>query len=660
MQAETELFGCAVSGHPQELFEDVAWDTYCPVARLGEHVGETVVTCGLVVEQRTHHQITGEPMKFLTLPDWTGMVETDLFADLQELRAGDRAASGARGRIESRAVRERAGLFVASGAGGKAEAKATTHQWKAFALIVPHRYDENPTMTKVVPSSPSSADSYWLTRFVLLRLLGCVYAVAFLVAAEQILPLIGSHGLQPVHSYLERVQNTLGSPTAGFVRLPSLFWFDHSDAALQLTAWVGFALSCVVVAGYANAIVMGLLWALYMSFVHVGQDWYGYGWEIQLLETGFLAIFLCPPLDGRPFSKRAPPVVVFWLFRWLIFRIMLGAALIKLRGDSCWRDLTALYYHFETQPIPGPLSRWFDFLPHWILKAGVLFNFLAELIAPWFAFYPRIARRVAGVVIVLFQFSLILSGNLSFLNWLTIVPALACFDDGFWAKLLPRALVNRATTAAAAAQPCPPMQHTALAVAVIIGLLSVQPVINMISPLQVMNTSFDPLDLVNTYGAFGTVGRERLNVVFEGTDAELPDARAVWKGYRYQALPVALDKRPPQIAPYQPRLDWQMWFAAMSTPNQYPWTLNLVWKLLHNDPGALSLFGGNPFPEKPPHYIRATLYHYEFVRPGTPEGNWWKREELGLWLPPLSASDPRLLNFLQLAGWLEETNAVSP
>src|SRR5208282_3063504 len=187
-----------------------------------------------------------------------------------------------------------------------------------------------------------------------------------------------------------------------------------------------------------------------------------------------------PLLDGRPFPKRAPPRVVLWLFRWLIFRIMLGAALIKLRGDPAWRNLTALYYHFETQPIPNPLSRWFHFLPRVILKAGVLFNFLAELIAPWFAFYPRIARRIAGVILVLFQFTLILGGNLSFLNWLTIVPALACFDDGFWAKLLPRALVNRATTAAAAAQPSRPMRVAAWTVAAMVGMLSVQPVANMI------------------------------------------------------------------------------------------------------------------------------------------------------------------------------------
>ena len=216
--------------------------------------------------------------------------------------------------------------------------------------------------------------SYWLTRFMILRLLGIVYAVAFLLAINEIVPLIGSDGLLPLDLYLNRVSNALGSTWDGFLRLPSIFWYVHSDAALVIAAWIGFILSCVVIAGYANVPLLTVLWLLYMSFVHVGQEWYGYGWEIQLTETGFLAIFLCPLLDMRPFPKRAPPVLIIVLFRWLIFRLMLGAGLIKIRGDEVWRNGTALYYHFETQPIPGPLSRWFNFLPHTILKAGVWFN----------------------------------------------------------------------------------------------------------------------------------------------------------------------------------------------------------------------------------------------------------------------------------------------
>lgn len=493
--------------------------------------------------------------------------------------------------------------------------------------------------------------TYWLTRFVILRLLGGVYAVAFLIAINQIVPLIGEQGLTPVNIYLKRISQALGSDGAGFMRLPSVFWLWHSDAALLTISWMGLALACFVIAGYANALMLTVLWILYMSIVHVGQEWYGYGWEIQLTETGFLAIFLCPLLDWRPFPRYAPPMPVIVLFRWLIFRIMLGAGLIKLRGDEIWRNATALYYHFETQPIPGPLSRWFHFLPHTMLKLGVWFNHLGELVAPWFVFGPRVARNVAGVIIVLFQFNILLSGNLSFLNWLTIVPALACFDDGFWSRLLPLGLVRKAQAAAEASEESKPMLTTAWVVAVIIALLSIQPAINMLSPGQIMNTSFDPLDLVNTYGAFGTVGKERLNVVFEGTTDNDSTDNANWKPYIYKGLPVLLDKRPPQIAPYQLRLDWQMWFASMSAPDEYPWTFNLGWKLLHNDKAAISLFAVNPFAKKPPRYIRAVLYRYSFAEPGK-QHLWWKRTRIAIWLPAMSINDQQLIDFLKGQGWI--------
>jgi hypothetical protein len=508
-------------------------------------------------------------------------------------------------------------------------------------------------LSRMVNPAPGTRPTYWLTRFLILRLLGLIYAVAFGVAIHQIVPLIGANGLLPVGMFLDRVSESLGSRSAGFLRLPSLFWFGHSDAILLTTAWIGLLLSCVVVAGYANSILLAVLWFLYMSFVHAGQDWYGYGWEIQLLETGFLAIFLCPLLDMRPFPKRAPPIAIIQLFRWLTFRIMLGAGLIKIRGDDVWRNGTALYYHFETQPLPGPLSRWFHFLPRGILKTGVWYNFLAELVAPWFIFWPRIARQIAGSVILLLQVILLVSGNLSFLNLLTIVPALACFDDGFWSKILPRKFVNRATNAVNRAEPSRPMMITSWVITIIIAILSIQPTFNILSPRQIMNTSFDPLDLVNTYGAFGSVGRERLNVIFEGTNDDVPDEKANWKAYTYKGLPVALNKRPPQVAPYQLRLDWQMWFASMSTADEYPWTLNLVSKLLHNDSDAVGLFASNPFPDKPPHFVRAVLYRYSFATPGNPEGRYWNREPIAdNWIPAMSMNDPRLIEFLKGYGWL--------
>jgi len=295
----------------------------------------------------------------------------------------------------------------------------------------------------------TGGNNYWLTRFVILRLLGFVYAVAFFVAARQLVPLIGAHGLTPATQFLASVETELGSRTAGMEHLPTLFWFDVSDQSLSILSWIGLALSLIVLGGYANAILLALLWAMYMSIVHVGQIWYGYGWETQVLETGFLAIFLCPLLDPRPFPARPPPLLVIWLFRWLGFRIMIGAGLIKLRGDPCWRDLTCLYYHYETQPIPNPISRYLHFAPHWFHKFGTAWNHFIELIVPWFSFGPRMARHVAGVLLISFQITLIMSGNLSFLNYVTIVPFLACLDDTLLCRVLPRALVSQAQEAAA-------------------------------------------------------------------------------------------------------------------------------------------------------------------------------------------------------------------
>ncbi|HTF27893.1 MAG TPA: lipase maturation factor family protein, partial [Flavitalea sp.] len=266
-------------------------------------------------------------------------------------------------------------------------------------------------------------------------------------------------------------------------------------------------------------------------------------------------------------------------------------------------------------------------------------NHLAELIAPCFVFWPRLARQIAGSVIIIFQVVLIISGNLSFLNWLTIVPTLACFDDRFWTRLLPRFLVRKAETAAAAAVISKPMITSSRVLAVVIGILSIQPVSNMLSSRQIMNTSFDPLDLVNTYGAFGTVEKERMNLVFEGTMDDEPNEQADWKPYIYKGLPVLPDNPSPQVAPYQLRLDWQLWFAAMSTSDEYPWTLNLVSKLLHNDPGALSLLAQNPFPDQPPKFIRVVRYHYSFAKPGNSKDLWWNRKRVDIWLEPLSTRD---------------------
>jgi hypothetical protein len=494
-------------------------------------------------------------------------------------------------------------------------------------------------------------DRYWLTRFLILRLLGFVYLAAFISLEWQVLPLIGSHGLTPAVDYLARVQAHLGSRTAGFLTLPSIFWWGIGDELLRILAWVGVGLSGVVLLGYANGLLLGILWVLYTSYVNIGQEWYSYGWEIQLLETGFLAIFLVPLFDGRPFSRRPPPIAIIWLFRWLAFRIMLGAGLIKMRGDACWRDLTCLYYHYETQPIPNPFSRTFHFFPHWFQRFSVLWNHLIELVAPWFAFGPRLSRHIAGVLMISFQGVLIVSGNLSFLNYLTIVPMLACFDDSLLARLLPRRLAAAAGRADAEPRPSRVHDYAVLVYAAIIVCLSIAPALNLASGQQIMNGSFDRFHLVNTYGAFGSVGRQRQEIIFEGTTDETLGPDTVWKAYEFPFKPGDPMRRPSIIAPLQPRLDWAIWFAAMATPNDYLWTLHFVWKLLHNDPGTLSLLANNPFPQQPPRYIRAQLYRYEFAPPGNPQGAWWQRQLLGEWLPPLSADSSVWDETRQALGW---------
>jgi hypothetical protein len=490
--------------------------------------------------------------------------------------------------------------------------------------------------------------SYWLTRFSVLRGLGLIYTVAFAVLWNQMLPLFGERGILPARALLREMRD------ASFWELPTLFVLDGSDRTLQAAAAFGLALSLALLFGADNALILAALWVLYLSFVHVGQDFYGYGWEILLLEAGFLAIFLAPLTSLRPLAAKSPPRPVIWLLRWLVFRLMFGAGMIKLRGDPCWRDLSCLAYHYETQPNPHPLSWLLHQAPLWFHQAGVLWNHVVELVAPWFVFGPRRARHVAGLAIVAFQIGLILSGNLSFLNWLTIAIALACFDDSALARVLPKRLVERANRLEGTAPPSSRVQHGfAIALSALVIVLSYGPVTNMLSRRQRMNSSFDPLHLVNTYGAFGSVGKTRDEVILEGTSARELGANTRWQAYEFKCKPGDVERRPCLITPYHLRLDWQMWFAALSDFEQEPWILSLVFRLLQNDRDVVALLERSPFPARPPRYIRAQRYRYHFTKLGEAGHAYWRRELLGMYLPPLSADDPALLDWLVGRGIIE-------
>lgn len=417
--------------------------------------------------------------------------------------------------------------------------------------------------------------------------------------------------------------------------------------------------------------MMFTLWLLYHGLVNIGQTWYSFGWESQLLESGFIMIFLVPFLSVDMInSKSKPSFVAIVLLRWLIVRIMLGAGLIKIRGDKCWKDFTCMYYFYETQPVPNPLSFYMHKEPELFHKFEVLMNHFIELVAPFLICIPfRTARLVGGFIQVKFQIILICSGNLSFLNWLTILPSLACFDDKFYQvlffnkenyplwKLLKikhdlkncNSKLNIEQTKANSGKYF--RRATDLLILIVVGFLSWPVVRNLISPNQAMNTSFEPFRIVNTYGAFGSVTRVRTEVVFKGTHSIFiqDENKADWLEYEFKCKPGNVDRRPCLISPYHYRLDWLMWFAAFQSYEYNPWLVSLAGKFLLNDKNFTDqMIAKNPFNErKPPMYVRADLYLYEYA-----DGNsssWWKRKYQKSYLPPVTLL--HLKDYIENLGW---------
>jgi hypothetical protein len=491
--------------------------------------------------------------------------------------------------------------------------------------------------------------NYQLTRWLILRLLGVVYVFAFLGLIFQGPALLGSHGLTPVATFVD----LLHEDGKGFIDVPSLFMFGASDTTLTIWAWIGLLLALAMVAGYANLPSLLLVWLIYGSFERVGQLWFSFGWEIQILETTLLAAFLAHPWDPRPLKAPSPPITSIWLTRWLVFRIMLGAGLIKWRGDACWKDLTCLDWHFETQPIPNPLSPLFHAMPHGVLASGVVFNHFVELIAPWLLFMPRPLRLVAGTSMLLFQIVLVLSGNLAFLNWLTIVPVLACLDDDAILRVMPRRLRAWVRARLAPAMPAKLTGHhiAVIAFACIVFVKSLAVVDNLFfAKRQAMNRDFDRLSLVNTYGAFGSVGDVRYEIVIEGTMAEQPTADADWRAYELPCKPGDVTRRPCVLGPYHRRLDWLIWFSAMDDKLNDPWIVHLVWKLLDGDTTVRELIEVDPFDGKPPKWVRIRRFVYHMQPYGA--DTWWTRELVdGEWMQPVNKDTPGFHDVLDRYRW---------
>ncbi|QES45163.1 hypothetical protein DEJ49_33000 [Streptomyces venezuelae] len=467
-----------------------------------------------------------------------------------------------------------------------------------------------------------TADAYWLSRLIFQRALAVLYVMAFLGAALQFRALIGERGMLPVPKYVERVP---------FRAAPSLFQLRFSDRLFALCAWAGCAVAVALLAGVDNllplwgAMLLWLVpWALYLSIVNVGQTWYGFGWESLLLEVGFLAVFL-----GN--DRVAPPVLVLFLLRWVLFRVEFGAGLIKMRGDACWRELTCLDFHHETQPMPGPLSWFFHHLPKPVHRVEVAANHVTQLVVPFLLFTPQPVATGAACLMIVTQLWLVLSGNFSWLNWITVVLAVAALDLSRW------------HTAPDVAGPPVWYEVVVTAVAVLLLAMSYRPVRNLLSRRQVMNRSFDPLHLVNAYGAFGSVNRVRQEIVIEGTADTVPREDSDWRAYEFKGKPGDIHRWPRQFAPYHLRLDWMMWFAGLSPAYARSWFGPLVERLLDDDRDTLRLLRSSPFPPgSPPVYIRARLYRYRYTtwRELRETGACWERTYVREFLGPTRLAPP--------------------
>jgi Lipase maturation factor len=478
----------------------------------------------------------------------------------------------------------------------------------------------------------------WLVRLLFQRALAAIYLIAFLVVLQQFKPLLGERGLLPVPAFLKRVS---------FRTAPSIFCWRYSDRLLNGVAWTGILLSALALAGLSDRgpiwVSMStwlVLWALYLSIVNVGQKFYGFGWESMLLEAGFFTAFMGPSwTDASPI-----PVLIL---RWMLFRTELGAGLIKLRHDQCWRELTCLFYHYETQPLPNPLSWYFHRLPRIMHRFAVVFSHFVQVIVPFALFAPQPFASIAGALIIFHQLWLIVSGNYSWLNWLTVALGITAFSDSILVNVIPVVVPQTA--------PRPlPFDVLLYVLAAAAALLSIQPALNLFAKNQLMNYSYNPFHLVNTYGAFGSVTRNRYEIVLEGTDEPILNERTYWKEYGFKAKPGGLRRMPPQIAPYHLRLDWLMWFLPFSVmvtdssilvPGYEVWFMRLVQKLLENDAQTLKLLHDNPFPQRRPAFIRALFYHYQYAdwREKRETGAWWTRRLIDVYLPPTSLSQLRQL-----------------
>jgi predicted DCC family thiol-disulfide oxidoreductase YuxK len=480
-------------------------------------------------------------------------------------------------------------------------------------------------VTKLFWGIPLEPSTFRLASWLFLRLLGAIYLIAFASFGLQAPGLVGSRGILPVAEYLPAVKQYLGA--ASYWSVPTLLWFNSSNAFIKADWVAGVCLALGLLFGVRWRPVRVGLFVLYLSLVTTSQVFLSYQWDALLLEAGFLAIFL-----------GSSPLIVR-LFRWLLFRLMFLSGAVKLlSGDPSWRNWTALPVHYESQPLPTPLAWYFYQLPAWFHRLSLGVMFAAEIVIPFLIFAPRRIRIFAAFALIVFQLLIFLTGNYAFFNLLAIALCLFLLDDRFLCGVLPQRAV--AITPASDGRVRWPVLRNAVcrALFTVVLLVSGLQMIETFSgvrwgPAQAAINLIAPFEIVNTYGLFAVMTISRPEIVIEGSNDGV-----TWLPYEFKYKPGSLTRRPVWVQPHQPRLDWQMWFAALGDYRSDPWTLQLVGKLLEGSPDVLRLFGNNPFPGSPPHFIRAVVYEYRFTsaKEKKATGDWWYREEKGVYLPALS------------------------
>jgi lipase maturation factor 1 len=489
------------------------------------------------------------------------------------------------------------------------------------------------------PGLPTPSVTYARSSWLFLRLLGLAYLAAFWSFGVQVRGLIGHDGILPAVDVMAAVRQAAAVQHLGLDRfrlLPTIVWLDASDGFLQGLCVAGAGLSALLVAGLGSCLVLPLLWLLYLSLAVVSREFLSYQWDALLLEAGFLAIFLAPVAwRERLRHPPDPPAVARWLMWWLLFRLMFGSGLVKLAsGDAAWRHLTALAVHYETQPLPTPLAWEMHQLPLWFQKASTAVVLSVELGAPWLIAVPGWPRRVACALLAGLQVMILLTGNYAFFNLLSIALCLLLLDDGAikgagWAGGAGRAghwTTPRGIVTAMVAVVTVPVSLVALA-----GQAGLQlPGAAAIAPVE---SFIAPFESVNPYGLFAVMTTTRPEIIVEGSDDGV-----TWQPYEFKYKVGNPRRPPPWVAPHQPRLDWQMWFAALGRFDQEEWFQSFCRRLLQGSPDVLALLARNPFPGKPPRLVRGVLFQYHFADRATrrAEGVWWVRQERGPYSPTLS------------------------